>query len=233
MLELTSEGSTLARYARRILALNDEALAVLNSPRVSGRIRLGAPHEYTASLLPDLLGRFAQSHPDVMLEVTSDLSRSLLQRQQNGEFDLVVALHEQGSATSGERIHTEPLLWFSSADHAGHRQDPLPLVLAPPPCIYRQRMLQTLEDSGRTVRVCYLSSTYDAILAAVRAGLGVTAMARSTIPADAQILTEREGLPPLGQLEVRLHLARGSGDGGAIGYLKNYISGSFGNSPPK
>ena len=84
---LTPEGKSLAQYARRILALNDEALAVLRQPSVAGRIRLGAPHEYTASFLPDFLGKFAQSHPNVMLEVTSDLSKNLLNRQSSGEFD--------------------------------------------------------------------------------------------------------------------------------------------------
>lgn len=225
-LTLTDEGATVAQYARRMLALNDEVLAILNSPKVSGRVRLGAPYEYTASLLPVILGRFAQSHPNVTLEVTSDLSRNLLQRHRNGEFDLVVALHEEGS-TGGTQIHTEPLIWFTSADHDRQRQDPLPLVAAPPPCIYRARMLQTMKSLEMPVRISYLSSSYDAILAAVRAGLGLTAMARSTIPGDAKILSERDGLPPLGDLDLRLHRAAGSGAGSAIGYLEDYIAQSF------
>ena len=225
-LTLTDEGATVAQYARRMLALNDEVLAILNSPKVSGRVRLGAPYEYTASLLPVILGRFAQSHPNVTLEVTSDLSRNLLQRHRKGEFDLVVALHEEGS-TGGTQIHTEPLIWFTSADHDRQRQDPLPLVAAPPPCIYRARMLQTMKSLEMPVRISYLSSSYDAILAAVRAGLGLTAMARSTIPGDAKILSERDGLPPLGDLDLRLHRAAGSGAGSAIGYLEDYIAQSF------
>jgi len=225
-LTLTDEGATVAQYARRMLALNDEVLAILNSPKVSGRVRLGAPHEYTASLLPVILSRFAQSHPNVILEVTSDLSRNLLQRHRNGEFDLVVALHEEGS-TGGTQIHTEPLVWFTSADHDRQRQDPLPLVVAPSPCIYRARMLQTMKSLGVSVRISYLSSSYDAILAAIRAGLGLTAMARSTIPSDARILSDREGLPSLGDLDLRLHRAAGSGAGSAIGYLEDYIAQSF------
>ena len=55
-LQLPPEGRSLAQVARRILALNDEALASLHRPSVAGRIRLGAPHEYTASLLPVFLG---------------------------------------------------------------------------------------------------------------------------------------------------------------------------------
>lgn len=62
-LVLTSEGMFMAQYAERILALNDEALANLRQPSVSGKVRLGAPHEYTASLLPEFLGNSRKPIP--------------------------------------------------------------------------------------------------------------------------------------------------------------------------
>ena len=230
-LQLTQEGQSLAQYARRILALNDEALASLQRPDVAGRVCLGAPHEYTASLLPEFLGKFAQSHPNVMLEVTSDLSMNLLRRQQNGEFDLVIALHDASDPPGGARIFTEPLVWITSADHARHEQSPLPLVVAPPPCIYRHRMLQTLNRLGQPCRIVYLSSSYNGISAAVRAGLGLTVMADSTTPAGVRRLDERDGFPPLGQLEVRLHRAADSRSK-AIARLEEYIAGSFASTAP-
>lgn len=223
---LTPEGRSLAQYARRILALNDEALAKLRQPTVAGKVRFGAPHEYTASLLPEFLGKFAQVHPNVMLEVTSDLSKNLLRRQQAGEFDLVIALHGEASADKGQRIFTEPLVWISSADHERHTQSPLPLVLAPPPCIYRHRMLQALNQLERPCQIVYLSSSYSGISAAVRAGIGVTVMAGSTTPSDVKVLTDRDGLPSLGQLELRLHRGAGA-TGEALARLENFITESF------
>ena len=222
-LQLTGQGRTFAQYARRMLALNDEVLALMQSPAVSGRVRLGAPSEYTASMLPHLLGRFAQAHPNVMLEVTSDLSENLLTRQQNGEFDLVVALHDTQRAGSGKLIHTEPLVWFTSADHFGHMQSPLPLVLAPPPCIYRKRMLHQLNREAKLCRITYLSSSYTAAIAAVRAGLGVTAMVQSTLPDDVRLLGNPEGLASLGHLEVRLHRLPAVESAEAIDCLETYI----------
>lgn len=228
-MKLTSEGRTMAQYARRILALNDEALANLRQPSVAGRVRLGAPHEYTASLLPEFLGKFAQSHPNVMLEVTSDLSKTLLRRQQAGEFDLVIALHEDPASDDGRPIFDEPLVWVGSEDHLSHQQRPLPLVLAPPPCIYRNRMLQTLNQLGTPCRIVYLSSSYNGISAAVRAGIGVTVMAGSTIPPGSLRLTEKDGLPSLGHLELRLHRGPGTASE-ALLRLEDYIAGSFAQS---
>ncbi len=226
---LTAEGSSMAQFARRILSLNDEALASLRQPLVAGRVRLGAPHEYTASLLPDFLGKFAQSHPNVMLEVTSDLSKNLLKRQSAGELDLVIALHDDSATESGRLIHTEPLVWIGSADHSRHLQSPLPLVLAPPPCIYRSRMLEALNQLERPCRIVYLSSSYNGISAAVRAGIGVTVMAGTTTPPGSLTLTERDGLPCLGQLELRLHRAPGTVTE-ALQRLEDYIAGSFAGS---
>lgn len=230
-LQLTQEGQSLAQYARRILSLNDEALASLRRPDVAGCVRLGVPHEYAASLLPEFLGTFAQSHPNVMLEVTSDLSKNLLRRQQDGAFDLVIALRDDSGPSDETRIFTEPLVWITSADHAHHEPNPLPLVVAPPPCIYRHRMLQILKQQDQPCRVVYLSSSYNGISAAVRAGLGVTAMADSTTPAGVRRLDDRDGFPALGQLEVHLHRAADSRSK-AVARLEEYIAGSFASTAP-
>lgn len=230
-LQLTADGRTVAQFARRILALNDELLSNLRQPSVTGRVRLGAPHEYTASLLPEFLGKFAQAHPNVMLEVTSDLSKNLLRRLQAGEFDLVIALHEDPASAGGRLVYTEPLVWVGSMDHESHLQTPLPLVLAPPPCIYRNRILQSLNQAQRSCRIVYLSSSYNGISAAVRAGIGVTVMAGSAIPPGSGILGERDGLPNLGILELRLHRALAS-HSEALQRLEEFIAGSFASSVP-
>ncbi|MBD5803143.1 HTH-type transcriptional regulator GltR [Azoarcus sp. Aa7] len=227
--KLTDEGTTLADYARRILALNDEAVGSLHRPKVAGSVRLGAPHEYTASLLPVILGKFAQSHPGVMLEVTCDLSKNLLARQEKGEFDLVIALHDDPEERGGAKVLTESLVWITSLDHERHTQRPLSLVVAPPPCIYRNRILQTLSRQNQPWRIAYMSSSYSGIIAAVRAGLGVTLLAGSTVPEGVRALGERDGFPSMGQLDVRLY-ERTESATEAVRCLADYITSSFATS---
>ncbi len=207
---LTEQGTMLLEYGRRMLALNDEAVGSLFRPKVAGSVRLGAPHEYTASLLPVILGKFAQSHPKVMLEVTCDLSKNLLKRMDEGEFDLVVALHDGPDDSGGIKVLTEPLVWVTSPDHARHEERPLSLVVAPPPCIYRNRVLLNLNRQAVPWQIAYTSSSYSGIIAAVRAGLGVTVLAESTVPDGVRRLGERDGFPEMGSLEVRLHTAAAS-----------------------
>lgn len=225
-MRLTEEGATLAGYARKILALNDEAIISLRRHTVAGCVRLGAPHEYTASLLPDILGKFAQSHPGVTLEVTCDLSKNLLSGMEKGQFDLVIALHDDPEDLRGIKVLTEPLIWITSPDHSQHDQRPLSLVVAPSPCIYRDRVLQTFNRQGLPWRIAYTSSSYSGILSAVRAGLGVTLLARSTVPEGVRALTERDGFPGMGSLDVRIHTdPERSTD--AVRYLADYIASSL------
>ncbi|TAH45102.1 MAG: LysR family transcriptional regulator [Betaproteobacteria bacterium] len=225
-MRLTDEGTLLASYARRILTLNDEAVSSLHRPKIAGGVRLGAPHEYTASLLPVILGKFAQSHPGVMLEVTCDLSRNLLARQEKGEFDLVIALHDDPGDAHGVKVLTEPLIWITGLDHARHTRRPLSLVVAPPPCIYRNRVLQTLGRIGLPWNIVYTSSSYSGIIAAVRAGLGVTLLAASTVPEGVRRLDERDGFPEMGELDVRLHMNQETATDAAR-CLADYIGASF------
>ncbi|HEY0856593.1 MAG TPA: LysR substrate-binding domain-containing protein, partial [Albitalea sp.] len=201
----------------------------LRRPKVAGSVRLGAPHEYTASLLPVILGKFAQSHPGVMLEVTCDLSKNLLARQEKGEFDLVIALHDDPEERGGTKVLTEQLVWITSLDHERHTQRPLSLVVAPPPCIYRNRVLQTLGRQQRPWRIAYMSSSYSGIIAAVRAGLGVTLLAGSTVPEGVRALGERDGFPVMGQLDVRLY-ERPERATEAVRCLADYITSSFATS---
>jgi len=205
---LTEQGGLLLDYARRMLALNDEAVRSLRRPEVAGAVRLGAPHEYSTELLPEILGKFALSHPNVMLEVSCDLSRNLLARMDKGEFDLVIALHDDPSEQEGIRLMIEPLAWVSSREHLRYEARPLPLVAAPAPCLYRQRMLQHLGRQQRDWRIAYGSTSYEGIIAAVRAGLGVTVLAASTVPEGVVVLGDREGFGALGALDLRLHVTQ-------------------------
>ncbi|WP_367190244.1 LysR substrate-binding domain-containing protein [Burkholderia sp. Ed8] len=207
-LKLTDEGVTLLNYARRILSLNDEAVGRLRPSNVAGSIRMGAPHEYNAALLPAILGKFSKDYPNVTLEVVCDLSKNLLARQKKGQLDIVIALHED-TTQSGINVVTEPLIWIGGVESQDRNFHPLPLVVAPQPCIYRSIIVETLQRTNINWRFSFVSSSYSGIIAAVRAGLGVTVLAASTIPEGIVKLGASQGLPELGNVEVRVHTQSG------------------------
>lgn len=201
---LTEDGELLLDYARRILSLNDEVLERLTQPRISGCVRLGIPNEFASSFLPQILGQFAHTYPDVELNVGCYLSVNLLTRLARGEFDLVLALHEQPYSGTSESW-PEPLTWVGSREHEIAQRDPLPLIVAPPGCVYRNRLLQTLESQGRRWRIAYTSPSFGGIRAGVIAGLGVTALTARTVPPELRPLAVSEHLPALADVYARLH----------------------------
>jgi DNA-binding transcriptional LysR family regulator len=207
-LELTPAGESLLNYARQILSLNDEAIGFFANPPVSGRIRFGIPSEFAITLLPKIVSRFAKAYPDVTLEVTCDLSRNLLSKDQRHHYDLVLALHDevkaQQSGSIKHYIKTDELVWVSNASSRAHLQDTLPLVAAPSGCIYRQRALRALGQAKRSCRIVYTIPDLTGIQTAIDEGLGVTVLARSTVPESLTILDESKLLPDLGSVGISL-----------------------------
>lgn len=110
-----------------MLALNDQAWAQFEPQQVSGKVRLGITSEFASSLLPKVLGQFAQVYPQVTLQVTSALSKDLLSGL-GQQFDIILALREQTNK-SDVLIQREELVWVGSS--ALIEQTSLPLVVAP------------------------------------------------------------------------------------------------------
>ncbi len=206
---LTSEGEILATHGRRILALSDELVAKLVEPTVSGLVRLGTPEDFATTHLSGVLAAFSAAHPNVALEVTTDLTLNLIERFGAGEFDLVLIKREPLGPSEGVRVWHEALVWACAA-HRKHLfanpEHDLPLVVSPHPCVYRKRAMRALDQLGRRWRVAYTSTSLAGAQAAVRAGLGVTVLPKGMVPADFSVL-EGPAMPDLSATEIALMAA--------------------------
>jgi len=202
-LELTQVGERMLTYANRILTLNDEALAELARPTITGRIRFGIPSEFATALLPKVLGRFTQTYPAVTLEIKCDLSENLV-AQQPGQYDLILALRDDPSRDSPSFMGADELVWVTSARHDTHLQSPLPLIVAPPPCLYRARALKLLRENGRRWRIAYTNQDLTGIQTAIEEGLGATVLAQKTVPPSLRVLPFSTRFPRLGKIGIHL-----------------------------
>ena len=84
------------------------------------------------------------------------------------------------------------------------KAEPLPLVAYRAPSFTRRMAIDALEAAGRRWRVACTVRDIGSVLAATRAGLGVTVIAHSLIPGDLQKVETRLGLPALGGCDFRL-----------------------------
>lgn len=201
-LTLTDDGARLLVMARRMLELNDVTVRALLEPRV-GSLRLGVAEDFVPNLLPGMLTRFQRLYPGLHLELRTGLSCELLSAYDGGQIDAVIA-KKDGNAQRGRVIWREQLAWMASIDHRPDPDRPVPLVLLPPPCTYREVMIQALDGVRREWFAACTASSLAGIRAAVAGGLGVTVLGRSFIGPDMRELRAPEHWPALPMTEIVL-----------------------------
>ncbi len=202
---LTAHGEFLLHRARDLLALNDDIWTSFRAPVVHGTVRLGTPDDFALRYLPQILKRFAESHPSVQVDVLCLPSSDLVGRLRAGELDLTLCSDGHWpSSVPAELLWRGPLHWITSTRHAPHRLDPLPVALASDHCTWAAAAVRALDRAGRRYRVAYRSATQLGTQVPVVAGLAVTVATISWLPEGLRPVRPEEGLPPLPDFGILL-----------------------------
>jgi len=201
--QMTPHGQFLLQRARDLLALNDEIWTSFRAPAVQGTVRLGTPDDYALRYLPQILKRFAESHPAVQVDVLCLPSSDLVTRLRAGELDLTLCSDGYGTAGwPAVPLWRGPLHWITSVGHTPYRLDPLPVALAADHCTWAEAAVRALEGAGRRYRMAYRSATQLGTHAPVLAGLTVTVSTVSWLPDGLRALRPEEGLPALPEFGI-------------------------------
>lgn len=204
-LSLTQDGDILLPYAMRMLAIHHEIMDRFKHPELDGEVRVGIPEDFADRFLADVLADFSRIHPRIFLNVQCGLSLNLYEQFKNKMLDLVlVKMTSPEDFPFGVEIWAEPLVWVGK-EGVIYKQNsgmPLPLVLAPEPCVYRSRAMAALEQNGILSRIVYSSPSYAGTIAAVRANMGVTVLPITMIPQ--KLIRIDDLLPPLPDIHVSL-----------------------------
>jgi DNA-binding transcriptional LysR family regulator len=200
----TEGGERLLSYARRLLALAEEARDVVSRPTGDGVVRLGIPEDFAAYRLTEMLSDFARSRPGLRLHVRCGKSAQLRSALERRDLDVALLKRDMeeagGIAAWPERLH-----WITSRRHPiDFRRDSLPLAVFEQGCLYRNRAINALETVGRAWHIAYTSPNVFGIQAAVSAGLGVSILPEVAILPDHNVLGAGDGFPPITDTEVAL-----------------------------
>ena len=179
----TPSGERLLGYARRLLALQDEAQALLADASGTRTMRIGVPDDIVTAAMSRRFAHFAARHREIRLDVTTGLSRDLKTRFRAGDFDLAIVKEAvaDGDARAG---FPEPLGWFE-AQGSARWPDPIPLVTFPPGGLYRDLMIDSIERERRRWYIAFTGNSLGSVLSAVEAGLGVSVLPVGTTAAHA------------------------------------------------
>ena len=203
---LTEEGQKLLGYGRRMLLLNDEVLHAFSGVSPNGEIRLGAPHDVTETILPDLLTLLAQMYPELRIAIHVGRSPFLIRDLRNGDLDLTIAATDE-TDLRGITLRTSPIVWLSASTFTHRPNEPIPLIVADELSFFRRISTEYLDRAGIAWRIGYTSPTLVGVRAAVRAGLGVTARSIEMLGPDLRVLGNAENLPRLPDVAFRLYIS--------------------------
>lgn len=200
---LTASGELLLTYARRLVALNDEAVGRLTDDVYEGELVLGAPFDIVYPVIPQVLKRFHALYPRVKVNLKSSSTTKLLRAMDKGEADLILTT-EDNLRPGGETLTEMPLRWVGGVGGSAWKKRPLRLAFCNF-CIFRAGVLRALDAQGIDWEMIVDSDDDRSVEALISADLAVGALLEDSIPRHLEPIQSGNALPDLGVQKINLY----------------------------
>jgi DNA-binding transcriptional LysR family regulator len=207
----TEAGTRLLAYARRILALSDEAFRDLHGETLQGELRLAVTDYFRPGDLTQLLGRLGESYPQVRLNVSILKSDALRAAYAHGDFDVGLAMDIAGASSSSSAqgakaslIRRESLAWLGATGLRVARGEPVRLLALPDTCSLHQFTVALLRRRRVPYVLAHVASGVAGLQSALAAGLGVACLNESAVCEGVTRLAAPHGLPALPKVAFQL-----------------------------
>jgi len=123
---LTDVGQVVYEYAQRIVALRDQARGAVAELRAleRGRVRVGANESTSLYLLPDVILRFREQHPNIRVEIFRHPSERLPREIVDHNVDFALMAYEpRDSDLEGFPVLDDELILITHPEHTLARRD--------------------------------------------------------------------------------------------------------------
>jgi DNA-binding transcriptional LysR family regulator len=190
----TELGKLALHHARRVLESNDQMLRLGGSIDGPQPLRLGLSTLFAPAFIEH---QTAESLTGIFIH--TDHSTTIGKGLVDGYIDVACIFENQANDDGLEQLilneHDEPLVWIRAKDFVLSPGAPIPILTWPGD----DWMISTLTKRGLSYNIVFNSPDYHAKLAAVKAGIGLTAVPQRMVPPD--LVTAREyylpDLPPI------------------------------------
>jgi DNA-binding transcriptional LysR family regulator len=200
---LTADGEAMAGFARTILGAQDRAVAYFTGPRPRGRLRIGMSDDLALGRLPQILRDFRRDNPQVDFDLTVDQSGLLHRRLESDQLDVFIGKRPRGEER-GRLVKRDRLVWVGTPATKLDLARPVPLVMYSAPSVSRTEIRRALNRAQLPFRTTCVCHGVNGLIAAVAAGLGVSALAASLVPPQLTALGAAHRLPELGHIDLLL-----------------------------
>lgn len=198
---LTASGEQLLGYARRMVALNDEAVRRLSDQEFEGEVTLGIPHDILYPSIPMVLKKLRASYPRLKVNVVNENTHQLLPDFEKGMYDLILTTEPK---QNGETLCALPLVWIGAPGGASWRRRPLRIAQGRN-CSFRPRMIGALENDGIDWENAIDTGSDRTIEVTVAADLAVSTMIEGTEPVQLEVIDHGGALPDIGLQYINMY----------------------------
>lgn len=193
---LTELGSMVEGYARRILALNDQIMAIAGNAPKHETVHLGIQNIFAGRVLADVVNEVP---PNGHYRFVCGSATLLAEKLKAGYVDLVFMLAPTPSRRNVLAEWSEPIVW-------GRAKDVFPVVENEPiPFVGREggfidrKVMDALDEIDVPYKIVFNAGDLTALAAAVEAGIGVMVAPERALPRSLIVGRERV-LPQLPEL---------------------------------
>ena len=222
---LTNQGELLLSYGRRMLALNDEAIARMTDDVYEGEIRFGVPCDIIYPNIPNILQRFAQAFPRVRVNLYSSYTSKLKSKIENGDLDLILTTEDECGA-QGETICMQRLVWVGAPSGSAFRARPLRLAFERD-CLFRPWVQRALDKRGIAWEMAVDTRATRTVEASVSADLAVHAMLESAVSPHLEPVSHGGTLPDLPSTRINMYRAQNA-KGALVDALEEMVRTAYG-----
>ncbi|MCC6306166.1 MAG: LysR family transcriptional regulator [Rhodobacteraceae bacterium] len=202
---LTARGEQLLGHARRMVAMNDEAVAQFAVHEDAGEIRLGVPTDIVHPAVPEALRRIAACFPRLRIQLVSSFTIPLKAAFARGEVEVILTTEDR-PGPGGEVLAERALIWVTGGEGSAARRRPLRLGFTET-CVFRGLSIAALDAAGLVWEMATSGASDSSVEAMAAADLVLTSRLADLLPPGLVPADPRAGLPALPCISVCLYVA--------------------------
>jgi DNA-binding transcriptional LysR family regulator len=186
---LSEKGEIVSRYARRILAMNDQILSLTGTAVTAKSLRIGIPNVFASSMLTDLITACRSATEGERLHFACEASGDLARNLSSGYLDIAfVSAPDIPHAMQIERW-SETMCWVCAPGFSTSPGAAIPLQ-SWPYGVSDQLAIEALENAGLSYSIVFTATDLSAHFAALRSGIGYVVLPERLVPPDLKIARE-------------------------------------------
>jgi DNA-binding transcriptional LysR family regulator len=207
-LQLTEEGRIVTGYARRIVALHDQLLALGGADPKAKELRIGLPRGIDQEMVVALIKGVSDGPERAAVHIRCARSDELVRGLATDHLDLAFIAHAPTPPPVIVREWSERLNWVRSPQFLLPSNAPVPLVSWPHGLSDRVA-LEAFQNAGTKYAIAFVGQDRSVCRAAVQAGVGVMVATERSVRLSKLHAAREFYLPSLPDIRVGIYARKG------------------------